>query len=95
MYHISQVAAASLCLTLHLFARRSTYSKDLWNSKIQHYSTYSLEHLKPIAQKIAKLVKDAPHAKLKAVYTKYSSSKFEKISTRQVLVDPIIEKLCA
>lgn len=79
---------------MHLFAHRSVFSTDLWNLKIHHYSTYSLEYLIPIAQKIAKLVKDAPSAKLKAVHTKYSSSKFEKIATRPVLSSSIIDSLC-
>lgn len=92
-YKPSEVAAASLLLTLHLFVRRTTYNKELWSTQIQHYSSYSLEHLKPIAQQIARIAKDAPNAKYKAVYNKYTSSKFEKITTRPELNGSIIEKL--
>lgn len=60
---------------------------------MQYYSRYTAKHLRPIAKKIAVVVRNAPTAKLKAVYTKYQSSKLYKIAMRSELYDKLIESI--
>lgn len=96
-YKPSEVAAASLFLSLNLLdekARSATgFNNSLWNATLEYYSRYSAETLRPIASKIAAVAMKAPSAKLKAVYTKYALSKFSKISMRSELYGPLMESI--
>ncbi|XP_013108370.2 G2/mitotic-specific cyclin-B [Stomoxys calcitrans] len=96
-YKPSEIAAASLFLSLNLLKDNSNVSSGLnnkhWNSTLEWYSRYSPEHLRPIAKKIASVARNAPNAKLKAVYTKYQASKFQKVSTRSELYSPLMDSI--
>ncbi|XP_023298945.2 G2/mitotic-specific cyclin-B isoform X1 [Lucilia cuprina] len=96
-YKPSEIAAASLFLSLNLLKENSNMSSGLsnkhWNSTLEWYSRYSPEHLRPIAKKIASVARNAPHAKLKAVYTKYQASKFQKVSMRSELYSPLMDSI--
>lgn len=97
-YKPSEIAAASLFLALNLLKEKSSTPSGLnnkhWNSTLEWYSRYSPEHLRPITKKIAFVARNAPNAKLKAVYTKYQASKLLKVSLRSelysILMDSII-----
>ncbi|XP_031565308.1 G2/mitotic-specific cyclin-B-like isoform X2 [Actinia tenebrosa] len=73
----SEIAAAALCLSMKLL------DNSEWTQTLEYYSTYTETHLTTCMKRIAKLVlktKDKD-SKGKAVYNKYASSKFMKIST--------------
>ncbi|XP_074649933.1 G2/mitotic-specific cyclin-B-like [Tubulanus polymorphus] len=85
----SEIAAAALNLSMKIY--------DLpWGDTLTHYSTYSDDFLKPIVSKIANLAVKAHQGKLLAVYDKYYSSKFNKVSaiaiTRSSKVNDIIAR---
>ncbi|KAM8711220.1 hypothetical protein ACLKA7_000370 [Drosophila subpalustris] len=96
-YRPSEIAAASLFLSLHLLngnARAATGFNDKhWTPTLEHYSTYTAQHLRPITRQIAKLVREAPSAKLKSIYIKYQANKFQKISLRSELSSPLIDSI--
>lgn len=68
-------------------------NEDLWTPTLQWYSRYDVFHLTPIVQKIAVVVREAPNAKVKAVYTKYLSSKLLKISQNPELYGPYMDSI--
>ncbi|XP_050326346.1 G2/mitotic-specific cyclin-B [Bactrocera neohumeralis] len=96
-YKPSEIAAASLFLALHLLKENAKaptgFNNKHWSPTMQYYSRYTAEHLRPIATKIATVVRNAPSAKLKAVYTKYQSSKLYKIAMRSELYDKLIDSI--
>ncbi|KAM7342514.1 cyclin B isoform 2-T2 [Cochliomyia hominivorax] len=96
-YKPSEIAAASLFLSLNLLKENSNIPSGLnnkhWNSTLEWYSRYSVEHLRPIAKKLASVARNAPHAKLKAVYTKYQASKFQKVSMRSELYSTFMDSV--
>ena len=96
-YKPSAIAAASLFLSLNLVdeksARIAGFNNNLWNATLEFYSRYSADALRPIARKIAAVAMRAPTAKLKAVYTKYITSKFQKISLRSELYGAKMESI--
>lgn len=96
-YKPSEIAAASLFLSLNLLKENTNMATGLnnkhWNSTLEWYSRYSPEHLRPIAKKIATVARNAPNAKLKAVYTKYQASKFQKVSTRSELYSTLMDSI--
>ncbi|CAD7015320.1 unnamed protein product [Ceratitis capitata] len=96
-YKPSEIAASSLFLALHLLQDNSKlptgFNNQHWTPTMQWYSRYSPEHLRPIAKQIAKVVRNAPNAKLKAVYNKYQSSKLYKIALRSELYDKLIDSI--
>nr|UST29464.1 g2/mitotic-specific cyclin-B-like isoform X1 [Haliclona caerulea] len=73
----SEIAASALCLSMKLL------DNSEWTQTLEYYSTYTERHLTPCLKRIAKLVLKAKDkdSKGKAVYNKYASSKFMKIST--------------
>ncbi|XP_045215937.1 G2/mitotic-specific cyclin-B-like [Mercenaria mercenaria] len=88
-YLPSQIAAAALCLSMKLL------DSSKWTETLNHYSSYSEKDLFQTMQKLANLVIKAENSKLTAVRTKYSSSKFMKISTIAALKSPVIKELAA
>uniref|UniRef100_A0A1A9WYG5 Uncharacterized protein n=1 Tax=Glossina brevipalpis TaxID=37001 RepID=A0A1A9WYG5_9MUSC len=99
-YKPSEIAAASLFLSLNLLLGNAKmlalgFNDSFWTTTLQWYSRYRVEHLKPIARKIAVIARNARTVKLKAVYNKYKSTKFQRISIRQefhgILIDSIIK----
>lgn len=98
-YKPSEIAAASLYLSLMLFGSNcksaSGFNKAVWTATLQHYSRYSTDHLRPIVQKLAAVVRNAPNAKLKSIYEKYQKNKFQKISLSPELYSPLMDSIIA
>uniref|UniRef100_A0A1A9WI26 Uncharacterized protein n=1 Tax=Glossina brevipalpis TaxID=37001 RepID=A0A1A9WI26_9MUSC len=73
-YRPSEIAAASLFLSLNLLLGNATlasgFNDNYWTITMQWYSRYRVEHIKPIARKIAVIARYARDAKLKSVYNK-------------------------
>ncbi|XP_064542958.1 G2/mitotic-specific cyclin-B [Drosophila montana] len=96
-YKPSEIAAASLFLSLHLLngnARAATGFNDKhWTPTLVHYSRYTAAYLRPITRQIAKLARDAPTAKLRAIYNKYQANKFQKIALRPELSGPLMDSI--
>lgn len=94
-YRPSEIAAASLYLSLQLINPSKTPTEEIWNPTLEFYSRYSADHLKPISRQIAMLAKNASTAKLKAVYVKYQSIQLGKISLRSELKGSAIDAIIA
>lgn len=74
-YDPSEIAAAALNLAMQLL------EPDVeWSSTLVHYSNYTDAHLAPIVKKMAILIQKSVKSKYQAVRTKFSSSKFMRIS---------------
>ncbi|XP_020809238.1 G2/mitotic-specific cyclin-B-like [Drosophila serrata] len=88
-YKPSEIAAASLFLSLNLlngnYRNREGFKDHHWSDTLSFYSRYSAIHLRPISGKIAMLARDAPKAKLMAVFNKYKDNNFQKIALRPEL----------
>lgn len=78
-YRPSELAAASLCLSLYLISSKKL--EEVWTPVLAYYSRYNLQHLQPIVKKIAKIVVGVGTSKYKAVYKKYLDLKLAKVST--------------
>uniref|UniRef100_A0A1A9UVW7 Cyclin N-terminal domain-containing protein n=1 Tax=Glossina austeni TaxID=7395 RepID=A0A1A9UVW7_GLOAU len=96
----SEIAAAAVYLSSKILKRENyvlaTDSTDsCWTSTLQWYTKYQIEHIKPIARKIAIIARNAPIAELKAVYNNYKSPGNFNVSTltqkHEALIDSIIE----
>lgn len=85
-YNPSEIACAALYLSLQLFPINGT-PKNKWTATLQFYTRMSEEQVRPIAVELATVLQSAsiPGAKLKAVFVKYSSSKFDKIAMQPIL----------
>ncbi|XP_041566269.1 G2/mitotic-specific cyclin-B-like isoform X2 [Drosophila elegans] len=96
-YRPSEIAAASLFLSLHLlngnYRAGTGFNDRHWTPTLTYYSRYSAAHLRPITRLIAKLARDAPQAKLKAIYNKYQGSKFQKIALRMELSGALMDSI--
>ncbi|XP_058834669.1 G2/mitotic-specific cyclin-B [Topomyia yanbarensis] len=89
----SEIAAAALYISLYLFPLENCSGQKVWTKTLEYYTKYTVESLVPIVQRLAKLVKNVPNMKVQAVYTKYHSSKFDKISTQPEFQGTAINKL--
>lgn len=85
----SHIAAAALCLSMKLL------DGSKWTETLSHYSTYTENQMLPLMCKLSNLVIKTENSKLTAVRTKYSSSKFMKISTIPELKSQVIKDLAA
>lgn len=83
----SEIAAASLCLSMKLL------DSSEWEDTVAYYSNYSETQLDPIIRKIAQLVLKAGTGKLTAIKNKYQSSKFLRISGIPELKNKLITEL--
>ncbi|XP_017008412.2 G2/mitotic-specific cyclin-B-like [Drosophila takahashii] len=96
-YRPSEIAAASLFLSLHLlngnYRAGTGFNDRHWTPTLTYYSRYSAAHLRPITRQIAKLARDAPQGKLKAIYSKYQGSKFQRIALRTELTGALIDSI--
>lgn len=88
----SVLAAAALALAMRALETESRLS-EVWNSTLQHYTQYSLAHIKPVIQQLAVILVGAPNAKLATVYTKYAHKKFMKISRIPILEHAALKKI--
>lgn len=78
----SLLAASSLYLALLLLNTDNDLAQP-WSPALEYYSSYSLDQLLPTTTRLATILKAAPEAKLKAVYTKYLSKKFLKVAAME------------
>lgn len=92
-YKPSEIAAAALYISLTLFPLANNTEPKVWTKTLEHYTHYTVQHLMPIVQRLAKVVKNAPNMKVHAVYHKYQSSKFERISVQPEFQGPVMDKL--
>ena len=76
----SKISAAAVMLALQILHRPG----DSWPEACESHSGYTQEELEPIVERLKKLVVNAsdPESELRAVYKKYSSSKFGDTANR-------------
>ncbi|KAL5005039.1 hypothetical protein ScPMuIL_018495 [Solemya velum] len=86
-YNPSEIAAASLCLSMKLL------DGSKWTDTLTHYSSYEEKDVVLTMQKLSSLVIKAETSKLTAVRAKYSSSKFMKISTIPELKSQLLKDI--
>lgn len=92
-YKPSEIAAAALYISLNLFPLANSTEPKVWTKTLEHYTHYTVQHLTPIIQRLAKIVKNAPLMKVQSVYSKYQSSKFDRISIQPELQGSLMDKL--
>lgn len=92
-YLPSKVAAAAVFITLKLKSHNEPSDK-LWTPNMKYYTKYTLNDLRPVVRTLAKIILNAPKAKEKAVYSKYSTNSFEKIALRPNIYGSVMEGLC-
>ncbi|XP_063700924.1 G2/mitotic-specific cyclin-B [Culicoides brevitarsis] len=92
-FHPSEIAAASLYLSLKLFPKSRKTAGSCWTETLRYYTRYTSAQLRPIVIELLKILKGAPSAKLKAVFNKYSSTKFDKIAVNPALNQVTLEAL--
>uniref|UniRef100_A0A336L1A0 CSON002746 protein n=1 Tax=Culicoides sonorensis TaxID=179676 RepID=A0A336L1A0_CULSO len=96
-FHPSEIAASALYLSLKLFptGKVDRQTGSIWTETLQHYTKYTSAHLRPIVIEMLKILRVAPTSmtKLKAVYNKYSSTKFDKIAENSALSPAILDQL--
>lgn len=80
-YMPSLIAAAAVYMTMSLSSPRTSYV-EIWTSQMEFYTKYKLTELRPVVGNLARIVLNAPKAKEKAVYSKYSTKTFEKVALR-------------
>jgi len=83
----SQIAAAALYLSVHLIDKRSAE----WTPTLSHYSGYTESNILPVVCRMAKLVLTLDNSKYQAVKSKYSASKFMRISRLPDLTGSIVQ----
>lgn len=95
----SEIAAASLALTLRIFdAGTSGRSMaEMWTPTLAHYTSYSLEDIKDTMAHLAALLyrttTAAADSKLLAIRNKYCKKPFMRIATLDQLRDPGLNSL--
>lgn len=81
----SEIAAAALYLSISLI------DESEWTPTLQHYSGYLEEQILPTVSEMAALVLTVDTSRYQAVKTKYSATKFLKISRLPELKGPLIK----
>lgn len=89
----SEIAAAALYISLYLFPLTTNTESIVWTKTLEHYTQYNVDRLTPIVQRLANVVNGTPTSKVQAVYSKYRSSKFEKISVQPEFQGSAISEL--
>lgn len=92
-YKPSEIAAAALYISLSLFPVENNTELKVWTKTLEHYTHYNVQHITPIVQRLAKVVKNAPKMKVHAVHHKYQSSKFERISVQPEFQGTVMDQL--
>uniref|UniRef100_A0A1B0G6D4 Cyclin N-terminal domain-containing protein n=1 Tax=Glossina morsitans morsitans TaxID=37546 RepID=A0A1B0G6D4_GLOMM len=99
-YKPSEIAAAAVYLSSKIlkranYALATCFTDSCWTSTLQWYTKYQIEHIKPIARRIAIIARNAPIAELKAVYNNYKTPENFNVSMltqkHKALIDSIIE----
>ncbi|RMX58147.1 hypothetical protein pdam_00000204 [Pocillopora damicornis] len=87
----SEIAAAALYIAM------KADDGSEWTPTCEYYSMYSESKLLPCARRLASLITKTldGSARLKAVYNKYSTSKFMEISKRPCLTSSFVTNLAA
>ncbi|EDV92063.1 G2/mitotic-specific cyclin-B [Drosophila grimshawi] len=93
----SEIAAASLLLSLHLLNGNPRAPTGLtashWTPTLVHHSRYTADHLRTITRQIAKVASDAPTAQLRAMFNKYQSNDYQRIALRTELRGPLMDSI--
>ncbi|KAH8387775.1 hypothetical protein KR093_009448, partial [Drosophila rubida] len=93
----SEIGAASLFLAMQLLGQQGLagagFNDALWTPTLEHYSRYTALHLHPIARQIARLAREAPYAKLRSVFNKYKTERFQKIALHPQLSGALIDAI--
>ncbi|EFA04254.1 G2/mitotic-specific cyclin-B [Tribolium castaneum] len=88
----SALAAAASCLAMGILTNVSCPSK-VWTDRLCRCSGYKYNDIKQVVRKFANLLLLADTSKHKAVYQKYTGSKFNKISTHPKLKGALVKRL--
>lgn len=91
-YTPSIIAASAVFMTLKLKSPLERNDK-LWSANMQFYTKYKLAELRPVIGCLAKIVLAAQKSKEKAVYTKYATNSFEKVSLRPEIYGTVMIEL--
>ncbi|XP_046398884.1 G2/mitotic-specific cyclin-B2 [Ischnura elegans] len=89
----SLLAAAALYLSLWIFSGEKTLTEKLWTDTLSFYSTYSFSSISHLVKNLAALVVKAETSKYKAVRSKFSASKYLKVSLNEALSSSHLKKL--
>jgi cyclin B len=73
----SKIAAAAVSIA------RAVHGKSAWSPELSKHARYSEEQLQPIQHELLEFARHAPNSSLKAVYRKYSSSKYQEVAQLQ------------
>jgi cyclin B len=79
---LSLIAAAALHASLSAVDAADTYPRAL-----RRHARYELPQVAAVARQLVALAEKAPSSSLKAVFKKYSSSKFGEVATKVELPD--------
>lgn len=66
---------------------------SLWTPVLEYYSTYTLDHLKPIIKNLIDYMLIAPTSKTNNVYKKYSSSKLIEAAKITEKSEPFLREI--
>lgn len=91
----SQLAAASLCLSLKILDESETPIDVLWNDTLVFYSGYTYGALEPIVEKFCSLIIKSETSKYQAIRKKYLVSKFYQISALPNFKSPVTHAFMA
>lgn len=75
-FYPSEIAAGSVYL-----AQAMTNKFPLWSPTLEHYTKYSEGHARTVALDLNDFLKRVQKASVKAIYKKYSSPKFNEVSS--------------
>ncbi|KAI5640500.1 G2/mitotic-specific cyclin-B [Phthorimaea operculella] len=90
-YYPSELAAAAICLSQHLSLNKPF--EDVWTPTLAYYSGYTLEHIRPIIRKIAKIVGNVENSKCQAVYNKYTDISLARVALSSSLKGDAIRQI--
>lgn len=76
----SEIAAAAIYIS-----RKMTGTTPDWTPTLAHYTTYDLDHVRPIALEVNDFLRRTSKSSLKSVISKYSSSKNGGVAKLQLI----------
>jgi len=91
----SRLAAAALALSIRILDPEMMSMEDVWTRALEYYTKYQLHELNNTVKKLAGLLVAAPTAKLSAVFNKYSTRKFLKISRIPPVEGQLVKDIAA
>merc|ERR1712033_24399 len=90
----SQLAAASLCLSLLVLDQEAS-ADNVWTPTLAYYSGYTMDAILPLVRRLAAIIVKThkPRAKFQAVRTKYKGSKFLRVADLGELKSDVLQNL--